>query len=156
MTPDQLQNRITAAFPNVVPKASWGETSFFVNPNNILPSGAYFATLKEKDGENDKASSLDRDGIFRLNFGPGKLAYESLFGAKPARPTKGEIISGTWDFTELDQLMPHPIYGWMGWMCILNPSIATFDKLFPLLEKAYEKAQKTVEDRIKKLRRDDS
>jgi hypothetical protein len=25
-------------------------------------------TIKEKDGENDKSSNLNRDGVFRVNF----------------------------------------------------------------------------------------
>ena len=34
-----------------------------------LPNGVYFCTLKENNGANDKASELDRDGVFRLSIG---------------------------------------------------------------------------------------
>jgi hypothetical protein len=44
------------------------------------------------------------------------------------------------DFTVLDQLLPHPVYGWMSWVSVLNPSAATFDTVKPLLVKAYELA----------------
>ena len=152
MTSQDISEWIMSRFSDLQLKASWGETSFFVNPANKLPSGAYFATLKEKDGENDKASNLDRESIFRLNFGPGKREFEAKFGAIPARPEKGGIIEGHWDFQSIDTLMPHPIYGWMGWMCILNPTSQSFSKLEPLLVAAYEKALKTVETRIAKLK----
>jgi len=151
MTPDSIYTWITGNFQDVHPKTSWGETSFFVNPGLKLPSGAYFATVKEKDGENDKASDLDRPGVFRLNFGPGRPAFTKSFGAAPARPAKGEIIRGDWDFRSLDTLLPHPVYGWMGWMCILNPSAARFTEIEPLLSAAYEKARNTVDKRTGKL-----
>ena len=144
----EISNWLTNRFDHVVPKNSWGETSFFINPGNRLPSGAYFATLKEKDGDNDKASNLNREGVFRLNFGPGKVAFEPLFGKPPARPPKGGIIEGPWDFGAQNQLMPHPIYGWMSWMCILNPGTKMFDRCKPLLEQAYEKALASVHKRL--------
>lgn len=34
--------------------------------------------------------------------------------------------------------MPHPVYGRMHWICVLNPSEATFEKIKPLLAQAYE------------------
>ncbi len=148
MTPDEISNWVLSNFKDVHPKASWGETSFFVNPEEKLPSGAYFATLKESNGDNDKASDLDRDGVFRLNFGPGKKPFEDTFGPTPERPSKGSIIIGPWDFNELDKLMPHPIYGWMG---ILNPSAKTFKEIEPYMNLAYQKANKTALKRLEKL-----
>ncbi|HEY6539772.1 MAG TPA: DUF6194 family protein, partial [Ktedonobacteraceae bacterium] len=51
-----------------------------------------------------------------------------------------ENASG-YDFTALDQLMPHPVYGRMLWVCILNPGDETFEtKVRPLLAEAYEMA----------------
>ena len=35
----------------------------------ILKRGIYFCTIKEKDGDNDKASNLHRYAVFRVNFG---------------------------------------------------------------------------------------
>ena len=148
MDVDEIINMLGSQFPDVVLKKAWGETSFFVNPGHVLPSGAYFATIKEKDGENDSASNLDRNGIFRLNFGPGKLAFVNTFGAPPARPGKGGIIKGPWQFDALDKIMPHPVYGWMSWMCVLNPSNASMETCMPLLKLAYDKALKNAKKRI--------
>ncbi len=48
---------------------------------------------------------------------------------------------GRYDFTTLDQLMPHPVYGRMYWVCVLNPTNETFEtKVRSLLAEAYEMA----------------
>ena len=39
-----------------------------------------------------------------------------------------------YDFTSSNQLMPHPIYAWMGWVCILNPTEQKFEELKPLIQ----------------------
>ena len=151
MRPDDLAGWIAARYPSAISKRSWGETAFFVNPGDALPSGAYFATVKDHDGENDRASALDRDGVFRLNFGPGRPAFETLFGPPPTRPPKGGVVEGAWDFTRQDALMPHPIYGWMSWMCILNPTKESLDEIAPLLDKAFKRAEGSARQRIRKL-----
>lgn len=42
------------------------------------------------------------------------------------------------DFTRTDTILPHPVYAWMGWIGILNPSEDTFEKMKPLIQEAYE------------------
>ncbi|MDD9908241.1 MAG: DUF6194 family protein [Ahrensia sp.] len=148
MTAEVISSWIVETFDHVVAKGAWGETSFFVNPGRALPSGAYFATIKQKDGDNDRASALDREAVYRLNFGPGRRAFEELFGSPPARPGKGKIIEGDYDFKALDVIMPHPIYGWMSWMCVLNPSRRTFELCQPLLYFAHAKASAAAEKRL--------
>jgi len=71
----------------------------------------------------DNASHLDRPGVFRLNIGVSKETYASLFPGESDH-----------DFTALDRLMPHPVYGPNHWVCVLNPSDSTFDSLKPLLD----------------------
>lgn len=133
-------DRICDDFDGVVPKVSWGETSLFYNPGQALPHGVYFCTIKEKDGENDKASKLDRDGVYRLNIGLPKPIYIDRFGTPPKRPAKGGIIDTGHDFTQVNTLMPHPIYGWMSWVCILSPTHNMFEETYPLITQAYDKA----------------
>lgn len=132
--------KIESNFEGVVPKSSWGETAFFYNPGRLLPNGVYFCTLKEKDGENDKASNLDRDGVFRLSIGIAKETYQNHFGSRPKRPAKGSIIDTNHDFTSLNELMPHPIYGWMFWIQVLNPSESMFEDILPLIAEAHSNA----------------
>lgn len=129
-------------FDSLNPLETWGELSFFVNPGMKLKRGKYFATIKSKDGDNDKGSNLDREGVFRLSMGLPPKEYEAIFGSRPPRPVKGGIVKSYYDFTALDTLTPHPIYGWMGWIAILNPSETNFARCKDYLNAAYRKALK--------------
>ena len=149
-SPEQIAEHITRTLEGVVPTEAWGETAFFYNPGQQLKRGTYFATLKQKDGDNDRASALDRDGVFRLNIGLPVPDYTELFGERPARPPMGEPVTGPWDFTALDTLMPHPTYAWMGWVAVLNPSRPTFELCVPMLASAHAKAEAAFEKRIRK------
>ena len=137
MEESAIARYICETFSGIVPVAAWGETSFFYNPGRALPRGVYFATLKAKDGDNDKASSLNRPGVFRLNIGISKPTYQSLFGEPPARPPAGGIVATGHDFAAQDILTPHPVYGWMAWVSVVNPIPETFEKVKPLLAEAH-------------------
>jgi hypothetical protein len=141
-------DRHLRSMDGVVSTEAWGEIAYFYNPGQRLKRGAYFATLKQKNGDNDRASELDRPGVWRLNFGAEKAEFAARFGPPPARPAKGGIVQGQWDFTALDQLTPHPVYGWMSWMAILSPSPESFAECQPLLEGAWRRAQKTFDRRV--------
>ena len=148
MSPESVIRRITPEFQGLVQKATWGETSLFYNPGNALKNGVYFATIKEHDGENDKASYLDREGVFRLSFGLPPASYEQLFGPRPPRPHKGGIVRTGHAFTELNTLTPHPVYAWMGWVQVLSPTDETMRDLAPLLTVAYQKARIAFNKRV--------
>ena len=151
MNKNIIEAYILENFEEVHPLDIWGERSFFLNPGRQLKRGTYFATLKEKDGENDKASHLDRDGVFRLNMGVSKKRYLSLFSYLPKRPAKGRFIEGSYDFQKIDTILPHPVYGWMGWVCVLNPSFETFEDCKNLLDDAYNKALKAATKKLSEL-----
>jgi len=144
----QIEKYILDSFSHVNPLNSWGELSFFINPNNKLKRGTYFATLKLKDGENDSSSNLNRDGIFRLNIGLPAKNYISLFGEKPKRPAKGCVIEAPFDFSATNIIMPHPVYGWMGWICVLNPDQKKLNECKIYLKDAYDYSYKKT---LKKL-----
>lgn len=145
-----VHDHIIARLSGVIPKQAWGETSYFYNPGEALKRGTYFATIKEKDGDNDRGSNLNRDGIWRLNIGVQKTTYVSMFGATPQRPGKGATIEGPWDFAQSDMIMPHPVYAWMGWVAVLSPTEATWQDCIPLIADAHERAQKTFEKRTRR------
>ena len=140
MQPKDIVEKIANDLSGVIPKSSWGETSLFYNPGKALPNGVYFCTIKEQNGTNDMASDLDRDSVFRLSIGLTKETYQKLFGQKPKRPAKGCTIESDFDFTTLNTLMPHPIYGWMSWVQILSPSKTMFADIYPLIEAAHANA----------------
>lgn len=146
-TPESVLAALSAR-PGAVLKRTWGETTAFHNPGGRLPHGTYFATVKERDGPNDRASALDRPGVWRLNLGLPPALFTEAFGPPPARPPKGGRIDGPWDFEALDTPTPHPIYGWMGWVAVLSPSAATLEAIAPWIDAAHAKARAAFERRL--------
>jgi Family of unknown function (DUF6194) len=137
MDPSAVISSIDDAFDKVEQVVKDGTWFFFFDSDHMFP----FATLVTND-LHDTASDLERPGVYRLNIGVSKETWIGLFG-EPTKGTPGDhgIGSGSsadWDFTKLDTLMPHPVYGRMHWVCVLCPSEKTFDSLKPLLAEAYE------------------
>ena len=126
------------------PEVAWGDTFFFYDPDRTLPPDRRFpfATIVTKDyGDFDSASNLNRPGVFRLNIGVSRETSRALFGAEPPRAAADDDGERGHDFTALDQLLPHPVYGRQYWVCVLNPSAATFQAVVrPLLAEAYDLA----------------
>ncbi len=148
MQPKDIIKDLCSALDGVVPKASWGETSMFYNPGKALPHGVYFCTIKEKDGTNDQASNLSRDGVYRLAIGLPPSTYEAFFGVRPARPNKGGVVATGHDFQECNVFMPHPIYAWMGWAQILSPSQEQYERIRHLIVQAYELARQKFSKKV--------
>ena len=48
--------------------------------------------------------------------------------------------------------MPHPVYGWMTWVCVLNPTLKTIELMGTegLFEEAYQAAVVTINKKVKK------
>lgn len=141
MTPDKILEYCLANLEGTVLVQSWGERGIFYNPENKLKRGIYVLTVKEYDGENDASSELDRPGVYRVNVGVRKSTFERMFGPRPKRPPKGGRVDMDFDFSAMDQIMPAPVYAWMSWICVLNPSEQTFETLKPLITEAYEYAK---------------
>ncbi|MBO0701849.1 MAG: erythromycin esterase [Candidatus Dormibacteraeota bacterium] len=116
------------------PEVSWGDRFFYVGPDRRMP----FATIVEHDYPGwDEESRLDRPGVFRLNIGAGRDAFERVLGFPPA--AFGERRDGV-DFSRLDEFLPHPAYGPQGWLCILNPGGRRRQEIEGLLAVAHERA----------------
>jgi hypothetical protein len=125
---------IHATFDGITSVTVSDNSFFFYDPEQKFP----FATLMTND-DNDQFSNLNRPGVCRLNIGVSKATFRALFGAPSS--DAGEAVTSDYDFTALDKLMPHPVYGKMYWVCILNPGPATFQKVVqPLLAEAYDMA----------------
>ncbi len=142
---DIIQKR----YDGIVCKKAYGETAIFYNPENLLKNGVYFCTIKENDGPNDKASKLYREGVYRINVGVTKEEFIKLFYVVPKRPLKGEVIKGHYDFTAKNTVIPHPIYAWMSWICILSPEDKQFNEFLKYLDISYKKVKLKFQKRIK-------
>ena len=142
----EMSQYITNTLEGVDVVVASDNSFFFYNPDSSMPPDHKFpfVTLMIND-VNDQFSNLDRPSVFRLNIGVGKPTFRALFGL-PERSSGSESAESSdddssYDFTTLDQLMPHPVYGRMYWVCVLNPSDETLEtKVRPLLDEAYEMA----------------
>ena len=129
MDEKRISDYIMNTFAGVETATAFGYTFFFYGPDRMLP----FATIATADNEGDRVSNLDRPGVFRLNVGVSKPTFQSLFGT-------GKIDVSAYDFTALNTIMPHPDYAPQSWICVVNPSEATFQTLGPWISEAYERA----------------
>lgn len=143
MDPAAIARYITDTFDGVeVVTAPNGDQFFFYDPDRNIPHDRRqpFATLVHSDAH-DTASNLSREGVYRLNIGVKKETYRARFGDPPPFPKDNQPVKTGHDFTALDQIMPHPIYAAMHFVCVLSPSDATFAQTVkPLLAEAYELA----------------
>ena len=85
-------------------------------------------------------------GETSLFYNPGAQLANGIYFVtikEEGRPAKGGVIEvgGAFDFAGVGELVPHPIYAWMGWVQILSPSRAEFDALLPLLDDSYAAAR---------------
>ncbi|MGF6848929.1 hypothetical protein QFZ51_004164 [Chitinophaga sp. W3I9] len=123
MSLQAIEQYITEQLPNVTKLDSFGYKFFFYETDQVLP----FVTIAASDNEHDNKSNLDRDGIFRVNIGISKDAYNKLF-------------SGTetgWDYTALNRFMPHPDYAAQHYICILNPGEDLLPQTIRFIEEAH-------------------
>jgi hypothetical protein len=121
MNETQITEYITKTFEDVDVVVASGNSFFLYDPDHKFP----FATLMTND-DNDSASNLNRPSIFRLNIGIRKETFDLM------------AFSADVDFTVLDQFLPHPVYGKMFWVCVLNPSETIFQTVKQLLAEAYD------------------
>jgi hypothetical protein len=129
MDETKIAKYIIDTFAGVETSDNFGYTFFFYGPDRNLP----FATIANTGNQYERVSDLDRPGVFRLNIGVSRQTFQSLFGAS-------KIDVSAYDFTALDKIMPHPDYAAQNYVCVLNPSETTFEKVRELLAEAYDLA----------------
>jgi hypothetical protein len=137
-TEAEMIQYILDTFPGVETTTNFGYTFFFYGSERMLP----FATVASSYNEHERISNLDRPGVYRLNIGVSKATFQSLFGT-------GKVDPGNYEFTTLDRLRPHPDYAAQSWICVLNPSQATFERVRTFLAEAYELARVRADKRTK-------
>jgi hypothetical protein len=148
MEQEAISSYIADTFDGVDVVEADGNAFYFFDPGGETPPDHRFpfATLVANDLY-DQFSDLDREGVFRLNVGVSRQTYEGLFGAKAAPPAAADSAAANYDFTALDTIVPHPVYGSMFWVCVLNPSAETFETVKPLLAEAHARAVRTQQGR---------
>jgi len=122
---EALVRYIQETYPQTDTVEAMNAYFFSLDPEKHWPN---YATLVTTD-EHDDASDLERPGVFRLNLGVDRETFEQIAANDPEP-----------DFTALDRLLPHPVYGQQHWISILNPSDDTFrDTVVHLLALAHDR-----------------
>ena len=133
---------VTASAENGAPEVAWGDSFYFYDPGNDTPADRRFpfATIVVDDYPGfDTSSELHRPGVYRLNLGVGRTCFEQVLGFPPAAFASHEA---EFDYTELDRVIPHPVYATQGWVSVLVPGPRTLPGLPPLIQVAYDRAKK--------------
>ena len=126
MNEDRVRDYILETFEGVNVIDDDGNSFFFYDTENRIP----FVTIVTSD-KYDSHSDLSRPGVYRLNIGTGKDIYRAMFQTDKIPTEAG------YDFSAMDVVMPHPEYGRVYWVCVLNPSEGTFENVKPLIAEAY-------------------
>jgi hypothetical protein len=125
------------------PELSWGDTFFYYAPDGVVPTATQpFATIVTKDYPEDRASRLDRPGVFRLNVAAGREAFVSWTGREPREAADPDA-----DPSAADTVVAHPVYGGLGWLAVVNPGPRTGEAVRELLRTAHGLARSRRERR---------
>ncbi len=126
MTPAELLRHLLTKFPLIESVSSQENTFLFFGSERNFP----IATLVTND-EYDRHSNLGRPDIYRLNIGASRETFQELF------PNFAD--DDFLDYTEIDVVLPHPVYGKMNWICVLNPGPESLAVTERVLSEAYLK-----------------
>lgn len=109
-----IRSFLETALPVVSVHDSTPDLFFFQDDEQKFP----FATIVTHDDPYDNASKLDREGVFRLNLVVDKQTFQELF---PGLQTRTDLDDANFDYQARDMLFPHPVYGRMRWVSVINP-----------------------------------
>ncbi|WP_037840809.1 DUF6194 family protein [Streptomyces sp. NRRL WC-3549] len=124
------------------PEIAWGDAFFSYAPDGRMSQGVQpYGTIVTKDYPDDTASDLDPPGRWRVNVHVGRPVFLDLTGEDPRR------LRHPRDHAAVDSVMPHPVYGALGWICVVNPGDRTTDTVVRLLRDAHDAARRRYERR---------
>ncbi|MFJ8057921.1 DUF6194 family protein [Streptomyces sp. NPDC096142] len=119
-----------------VPELAWGDAFFYYAPDGRLPRNTQpYATVVTKNYPDDTASDLDLPGRWRVNIHVDRTTFRALTGQEPGRVDRDH------DRTITDSVLPHPVYGALGWISVINPAEKTGELVVELLRGAHDDAR---------------
>ena len=128
------------------PEIAWGDHFFYYSPDGtIQPNTQPYATIVTKDYPDDTLSNLDPADRWRLNIHVGSATFTSLTGESPRDFAARGFASR--DFSTVDEIMPHPVYGALGWIAVVNPGERTTSTALTLLREAHDDERRRAERR---------
>jgi uncharacterized protein DUF6194 len=124
------------------PEISWGDVFFYYAPDGVVPTSQPFATIVTKDYPGDQGSQLARPDTFRLNISAGRAEFIKWAGREPREPATDGVDPST-----MDAVIPHPAYGSLGWLAVVNPGPQTGTPVRELLRTAHHLARQRYQRR---------
>jgi hypothetical protein len=124
------------------PELAWGDAFFYYAPDGQVPQNVQpYGTIVTKDYPDDTASRLDDEGRWRVNIHVDRSTFVELTGEEPRRLVRPRGFAAT------DEINPHPVYGALGWVAIVNPGDRTMSTVIGLLRDAHHAARHRFERR---------
>ncbi|MFD7628245.1 DUF6194 family protein [Streptomyces sp. NPDC059851] len=124
------------------PEPAWGDAFFYYAPDGRVPHRVQpYGTIVTKDHPGDTASDLDPPGRWRVNVHVDRATFRELTGEEPRSLRRPR------DHAAVDSVLPHPVYGAVGWICVVNPGERTTDTVVQLLRSAHDAARARFERR---------
>ncbi len=119
-----------------LPELAWGDAFFYYAPDGRMPQHVQpYATIVTKNYPDDTASDLDPDGRWRINIHVDPATFRDLTGEVARGLTRPR------SYETPDAVMPHPVYGPLGWIAVVNPGDSTIDTVTHLLRAAHAAAR---------------
>lgn len=120
------------------PEIAWGDHFFYYAPDGEVPQNTQpYATIVTKDYPDDTGSRLG-DGRWRVNIHVGRERFVELLGVEPRDASAA-------DYSVHDVVLPHPVYGSLGWICVVRPAERTLPLVLELLRRAHDDARRRSE-----------
>lgn len=111
------------------PEVAWGDAFFYYAPDGVMPERTQpYGTIVTKDYPDDESSRLTDPDRFRVNIHLGR-EQAALLTSRAADPAAADVF------------FPHPLYGTMGWVSVVNPAERTSAAVASLLQEAHETAR---------------
>jgi len=117
------------------PELAWGDTFCYVAPDGQVPPNTQpYATIVTKDYPEDALSALGGDR-WRVNIHVGRARLAELVGDGPHDPAA------------VDVLIPHPVYGSLGWVAVVLPGERTLGTVLDLVRDAHDDTRRRADRR---------
>ncbi|MFE5672221.1 DUF6194 family protein [Agromyces sp. NPDC056523] len=118
------------------PDVAWGDAFFYYSPGGGTPEHTQpYATIVTKDYPDDAASDLGAPDRWRVNIHVDRATFRESTGEDPRR------LTSVHDFAAADVINPHPVYGALGWICVVVPAERTMEQVVALLRQAHDAAR---------------
>jgi hypothetical protein len=116
------------------PEIAWGDVFFYYAPDGEpRDHDQPFGTIVTKNHPEDTSSHLG-DGRWRVNIHVPRATFVELTGEDSRH------LELPRDFAATDVFLPHPVYGPLTWLSVVNPA-NTLPQIIDLLKTAHSAAR---------------